>query len=375
MTSQSFSTHPFSTQRPADQTLGNQTSSEPTFAPLAFDTHIDIPWPERTPEGLPAWEGGSLEQAWLSAGEEAGERCFTLPKAQTGGLNAACLAAYVPQGPLSQEGHEAAWRRVQAMLTVIHNLGKRPGSSARLAVTAADVRRAAADGKVAVVPVVENGYAVGEDPARLEELARKFSLRYMTLTHNGHNALADAAVAPLEPAGRHGGLSAVGREMIAVMNKTGVLIDVSHAAKTTMMQASELSETPVFASHSCIRTLCDHARNLDDEQLHRLKETGGLVQITAMPPFLRKGGGGDMKDLMAHVRYAVERLGVEHVGLSSDFDGGGGIEGWRDASQTRAVTQALEAEGFDPSEIAALWGGNMLRLLEQAEKRAAFSLG
>ncbi|TPW34608.1 dipeptidase [Oecophyllibacter saccharovorans] len=330
---------------------------------LTFDTHIDISWPELTSEGLPAWE---REENTPEA-----QTCFSLPQAREGGLSAACLVAYVPQGPLSAAGHEAAWKRVQAMLEVIHVLGAPGAPHARTVKKAADVHGAVGAGQVALVPVIENGYAVGEDPARLEALVRRFGVRYMTLTHNGHNLLADSAVVRSGPAESHGGLSALGREMIETMNRHGVLVDVSHAAKSTMMQAVAHSSVPVFASHSCVRSLCDHPRNLDDEQLDALKESGGVLQVTAMPPFLRRGGGGDLTDLVRHIRYAVDRLGIEHVGISSDFDGGGGVAGWQNVAQCRNVTQALKAAGFDASEIEALWGGNMMRLLALAERKAA----
>lgn len=353
--------------RTSSHTPVSQIPLQTQQAPLTLDTHIDIPWPERTENGLPAWENPAL----ACSGEVPAESCFTFDKAQQGGLTAACLAAYIPQGPVNEAGHEASWKRVQAMLEAIYALAAHAPEKAAIATTAAQLRQVVGEGKVAVVPVIENGYALGEDPARLEDLVQRFGVRYITLTHNGHNLLADSAVVPKDTPARHGGLSALGREVIARMNRSGVLVDVSHTAKSTMMQAARHSSVPVFASHSCVRALCDHPRNLDDEQLDLLKETGGLIQITAMPPFLRKGGGGDLNDLARHVRYAVDRMGIEHVGLSSDFDGGGGVQGWREASQSRNVTKALQQAGFDASEIAALWGGNMLRLLEQGEQKAA----
>ena len=322
---------------------------------LTFDTHIDIPWPDQAD----AWAPDT-------------DRKVDVRKCDQGKLRSVCLAAYIPQGPRDEAGHEEAWHRVQAMLKVINALGgHQDGLSANVCRTAEDVRSAFRAGALAIVPAIENGHALGGVPSRIGQLAAEYGVRYLTLTHNGHNALADAAIPRKDlndSPELHGGLSELGRETIREMNRHGVLVDVSHTAKSTMMQASELSTTPVFASHSCVRSLCDHPRNLDDEQLDRLKETDGLIQITAMGSFLRKGGGGTVEDLARHVAYVAERVGVRHVGVSSDFDGGGGIPGWQDATETPAVTQALLKAGFSPEELTAIWGGNMLRLMEKAEQ-------
>ena len=209
------------------------------------------------------------------------------------------------------------------------------------------------------------------------EQFRALGAQYLTLTHNGHNALADSSN-PRTDLGDgptlHGGLSALGREAVATLNRLGMLVDVSHASKASMMQAAALSRTPVVATHSCIHALCPVPRNLDDEQLDLLKETGGLVQITAVPSFVRPQGKADkvsVADYMDHLDYAVRRCGVEHVGISSDFDGGGMLLDWRDASESANLTAELCRRGYDETEIAALWGGNFLRLLERAEAAAA----
>jgi membrane dipeptidase len=228
----------------------------------------------------------------------------------------------------------------------------------------------------AIVPCVENGHALGGD---LDTVAawRDAGVAYVTLTHNGHNALADSAIprADLgdEPT-RHGGLSAFGREAIAAFNRAGIVIDVAHASRDAMLQAAALSRTPIVSTHSCMRALCDHARNLDDAQLDVLRDVGGVVQVTMVPAFLRKGGKLEtvtLSDLLDHVDHAVARIGIEHVGLGSDFDGGGGVVGWRHAGESAAVTGGLLARGYDPAAIAMLWGGNFLRVMRAAEAAAA----
>ncbi|GBR52571.1 dipeptidase [Neokomagataea thailandica NBRC 106555] len=330
----------------------------PTSPFLTFDTHIDIPWPD---------------QADMMALQTP--RKVDYHKSRKGGLTTLCLAAYIPQGPITEAGHAEAFERARAMLTSITELEKRSTPETPLSIcrTAESIIEARKSNALAIVPVIENGYALGTNVENVGFFARNFGIRYITLTHNGHNAIADAAIAR-EDLGdtdsRHGGLSSLGREMIQAMNDHGVLIDVSHAARSTMMQAAEASSTPIVASHSCARALCDHPRNLDDEQLLKLRDTGGVIQITAMGSFLRKGGGGTLEDLVSHVRYVADKIGVSHVGVSSDFDGGGGIEGWNDASQTAHVTHALQRAGFHGDELNAVWGGNMLRLLHTAETKA-----
>ena len=227
-----------------------------------------------------------------------------------------------------------------------------------------------------IVPVIENGYAIGKELALLDEFAAR-GIRYMTLTHNGHNEIADAAIAlPTlgDPEALYGGLSDFGQAVIARMNELGVLIDISHASKATMLQAAARSRTPVVATHSCMKTLCDHKRNLDDEQLDALAATGGLAQITIVSNFLRpKARAADLtvEDIVDHVDYAVKRMGVDHVGIGTDFDGGGGVRGFMNASQTPNLTAALAKRGYGREEIAKIWGGNFLRLMRKAEAVAA----
>lgn len=326
---------------------------------LTLDSHIDIPWPD----GPDPFTDST--------------RRVDFGKMARGGLNAGCFAAYVPQGPRTPAGWADARSRALAMLAAINAMGaERNGMRTRVAATAAAIRQAAADGVTAIIPCVENGHALGEDPAALAEF-RALGAVYLTLTHNGHNALSDSSN-PRNDLGDapalHGGLSALGREVIGQLNRLGMLADVSHVSKQAMLQAAELSATPVVATHSCMHALCPVPRNLDDQQLDVLKATGGLVQITAVASFIKPQGRADavtVSDYMDHLDYAVRRCGVEHVGISSDFDGGGTITGWRDASQSQNLTAELQRRGYDASEIAALWGGNFLRLLQRAEQVAA----
>lgn len=321
---------------------------------LTLDTHIDIPWPDG-----PAFT-------------DDGARHVDLPKMRRGHLAGACFAAYAPQGPRTAEGYQAAFARAAAMLVAIAAMG---GEACRVCGSADAVEAAHRAGLTAIVPAVENGYACGEDPAALAALHR-LGARYLTLTHNGHNALGDSANprpdlgdAPVE----HGGLSPLGRRMIGELNRLGMLVDIAHVSKSTMLQAAEASRSPVVSTHSCIRALCNHPRNLDDEQLDALRDVGGVVQVTAVPNFLRADARKDevtLADFADHIDYAVKRIGIEHVGISSDFDGGGGFTGWRNAADCPNVTAELAGRGYGARELALLWGGNFLGVMRQAERSA-----
>lgn len=319
---------------------------------LVIDTHVDIPWPN----------GADFLVD--------GPRCVDLPKLKRGGVGAVCFAAYVPQGKRDAEGDAEAKARALGMLDRIAGMGKADGTV--LACDADSIERAHGNGRIAVIPAVENGTAIGGDLAVLDEFAAR-GVRYMTLTHNGHNALADAAI-PRRDLGdaesEHGGLSALGRAAIARMNDLGILADISHAAKPAMVQAASLSRTPVIATHSCARALCDHPRNLDDEQLDILRATGGVIQITMVSTFLRPGAKPSdvgVHTVADHVDYAVRRIGIDHVGIGTDFDGGGGVDGYMNAGQTPALTAELVSRGYDEVALGKIWGGNFLRVLRAAE--------
>jgi membrane dipeptidase len=325
---------------------------------LTIDTHIDIPWP--------------------SGPDPFGEttRKVDLPKMRRGGLAAGCFVAYVPQAARTAENEHAAFARALGMLESIRGMERNQrGLTARVATTVREIEAARQDGVLAVIPAVENGFAVGRDLSRLARL-RALGARYLTLTHNGHNALADSAIARADLGdgqSEHGGLSGLGREAIAELNRLGILVDVAHVSREAMLQAAACSRTPVVATHSCIRALCDHPRNLDDVQLDAIGDVGGVVQVTAVSVFLRREAKPEqvsVADFADHIDYAVRRIGVDHVGISSDFDGGGGFAGWNDAGESANVTTELLARGYGPAELAALWGGNFLRVLRRAEEVA-----
>jgi membrane dipeptidase len=319
---------------------------------LTIDTHIDIPWPAAT---MP------------------GPRRADPAKMRAGGLRAGCLAAYVPQGARTAEGFQAAQERALAMLQAIRGMGEAEGMA--LATTAAELRAAHGAGHTAVLPCVENGHALGEDLGLLAEF-RRLGARYITLCHNGHNLLCDSSNPRADlgdAATLHGGLSGFGREAVAEMNRLGMLVDISHTSQQTALQAIQASRTPVVATHSCVRALCNVPRNVDDLVLDALRDTEGMVNITAVSGFVKAGARPDavtVSDYVDHMEYAIDRCGLAFVGISSDFDGGGYFKGWMDASESPNLTAELVRRGYGAHEIAQLWGGNFLRLLERAEADA-----
>lgn len=325
---------------------------------VTLDTHIDIPWPT----GPDPFHDSS--------------RKVDLPKMLRGGVSTACFVAYVPQVTRTPVAEEAAYARASAMLDQINGMSHRSGSiPVRVAANSASIQAAKRDGVLAIVPCVENGFAIGTDVSRIAALRAKGAV-YMTLTHNGHNALADSCNPRRDLGDReteHGGLSVLGRAAIAAMNRVGMLVDVAHTSRDTMVQAAEESRTPIISSHSCVSALCDHSRNMTDWQLDVIRGVGGVIQITAVSAFIRPNARPEevtVADYCDHIDHAVRRIGIDHVGISSDFDGGGGISDWNDASQSPNVTAELMRRGYDRGALEKLWGGNFLRVMRKAEDLA-----
>ena len=216
------------------------------------------------------------------------------------------------------------------------------------------------------MPAIENGYAIGRDLSNIKKF-RDAGVVYMTLCHNGDNDICDSARGTSE----HGGLSNFGRSVVAEMNRTGMMIDLSHAAESTFYDVLEASAVPVVCSHSSCKALCDHPRNLTDEQLSAIAAKGGVVQITMYKGFLVKEGDATLDDFMRHLEHAIAVVGAKHVGIGTDFDGDGTIIGCRDASQLINLTRELLRRGYDEATIADIWGRNWLRVMAEVQKNAA----
>lgn len=371
---------------------------------ITIDTHVDIPNNFGSDEVDPGVRGRFQND---------------LPKMREGGLDAAFFIVYQGQGERTPEGYAAANRIAMGKFDGIRRMtDELYPDEIGLAYTADDVERLHAEGKLVALIGVENAFGLGTDLATWQEYY-DLGARYVSLTHNGHNDFGDAAVevARLGDAGPEwGGLSPLGREAIETLNRLGIMVDVSHAGRETMLQTVEASRAPVIASHSSIRAVADHPRNLDDEQLRVLAARGGVAQTTALGAFVkvqpperaeavaalrerfeiqsnadiqrldeeaRRGWDEGMAEIEAqfpaasladyidHIDYAVDLVGIDHVGISSDFDGGGGVTGWMDTSETFNVTLELVRRGYTEDEIRKLWGGNLLRVMREVEAVAA----
>ncbi|MBL6655235.1 MAG: dipeptidase [Flavobacteriaceae bacterium] len=297
---------------------------------------------------------------------------FNLPKMIEGGLDVAWLVVYTAQGELNEEGYEAAYNNAISKFNAIDRLvNVYAPDQVELAFTSDDVRRILARGKKVIMIGVENAYSMGLDTSNVEKFWKR-GARYVSLTHNGHNQFSDSNTGEFDGTSMHNGLSDLGKEVIELLNYYGIMIDISHPSKEAIRQMTELSKAPIIASHSSARGLRDHPRNVDDEQLNWIKENGGVIQTTALGFFLtdREDPPANMDDFIDHIDYMVDKIGIDHVGISSDFDGGGGIVGWEDASETMNVTSALRERGYSESEIAKLWGGNLLRVLNEVQEIA-----
>ena len=307
-----------------------------------------------------------------------------LPKMNAGGLDVAWFIVYTGQGPLGDEGYPDAHANAMDKFTAIHRLAEEIApNQIEIAYTSDDVRRIVAAGKKVGMIGIENAYPIGPDLSNIEKFY-ELGGRYMSLAHNGHNQLSDSNTGERDGVYWHGGLSEMGRFAIREMNRLGIMIDISHPSRDSILQTFELSRAPVIASHSSARALTDHSRNLDDDMLLALQANGGVVQTVAFGSYINEArrvhfaNGGDgadappatVSDFVDHIDYIVNLIGLEHVGISSDFDGGGGIEGWNDASETFNVTLELVRRGYSEEEIGMLWSGNLLRALDDVQRIA-----
>lgn len=288
-----------------------------------------------------------------------------LHKMTEGHLDAAIMVAYLPQKGCSEQELATANAEANRLLTEIEKMVAACPAAA-IARTPADLYRLKQAGKKAVMMGVENGYAFTN---RLDTIAefRRRGVVYTTLCHNGDNQLCDAAS---KSQGTHGGLSPLGRQAIEEMNRVGMMIDLSHAGEATFYQALELSSLPVVCSHSSARALCDHPRNLTDDQLRALAARGGVAQVTLYNGFLRTDGAATIDDAVRHLLHMVEVAGIDHVGIGTDFDGDGGVPGCASAAELLNFTRALMAEGFDMESLRKVWGGNFLRVMQQVQDAA-----
>ena len=373
---------------------------------LTVDTHVDIAGERYT---TPAVDPG-IDHPDL--------RC-DLVKMVKGQVDGVFLAVFVGQrGGLDEEGYRAVYDKAMARFEALHRLPAMYPERCALVISARDLPLIASTGRRAIMIGIENGYPVGENLARIPEF-HALGARYITLCHTGHNQICDSS-SPDEA--KHGGLSDFGKLVVAEMNRVGIMVDVSHASEQSFWDVIEVTKAPIIASHSGCSGVHVHDRNLTDLQLRALAENGGTIQIVALGGYLRPESteygdavaalreelelpsraearkmsetereklqplyeqywtrrgelreqfpGPSVVDLVDHIEHAVQVAGIDHVGIGTDFDGGGGIHGFQNHAEAPNVTIELVRRGFGEEEIAKIWGGNLLRVWGEVEETA-----
>ena len=291
------------------------------------------------------------------------ERLVTLPRMKDGHLDASIMVAYLPQGERTDEAHMAATAKANRIITQIEEMVNANATEVGLAYNADDLYRLKNEGKKAIMLGIENGYAIGHDLSLIEQFRRR-GVVYMTLCHNGDNDICDSA---RKSNNEHGGVSPFGADVIREMNRLGMMVDLSHASEKSFYDAMDISQVPIVCSHSSCRSLCDHPRNLTDEQMKRLANSGGVMQVTFYEGFLQTDSKACIADAIEHINHAVNIMGIEHVGIGTDFDGDGGVPGLVHAGELINLTRALLRERYSESDLRLLWGENFLRVMREVQ--------
>ena len=286
-----------------------------------------------------------------------------LHKMTEGHLDATIMVAYLKQLELTDEALLAATAKADRILNEIEAMVAKSCSYVDIAYTPADLYRLKSEGKKAIMLGIENGYAIGNDISNIERF-RNRGVVYMTLCHNGNNQLCGSARYNDEGLG----VNAFGEQVIKEMNRVGMMVDISHAGEQTFYDALNISSKPIVASHSSARALCNHPRNLTDDQLKALADKGGVAQVTLYSGFLKEQGMATIQDAIEHLNHMVNVMGIEHVGIGTDFDGDGGITGCASASELINFTRCLLKERYSEEDIRRIWGGNFLRVMEEVQK-------
>jgi microsomal dipeptidase-like Zn-dependent dipeptidase/gamma-glutamyl-gamma-aminobutyrate hydrolase PuuD len=310
---------------------------------VTIDSHTDTP----------------MLSASFDLGRKEGGK-VNLPLMREGLLDAVFMAAYSPQGARDDRSLQQAYEYAADRLSKITAQAEKYQAYTGMARTPDEVRRLKREGKKALLLGVENGYAIGKDLWKLQQL-KAWGVSYITLCHNGDNDLCDSAAGDAE----WGGLSPFGRETVAEMNRLGLMIDVSHAADSTFYDVLKYSKKPVLASHSGARALRPHQRNLDDDQIRALAAQGGVLQVCLYNGFISEDADrASIGDAVKHLCHIIKTGGIDAVGIGSDFDGGGELIGCRAANELIQITMRLMAEGFDDACMAKIWGGNLMRVMD-----------
>lgn len=364
---------------------------------LTVDTHCDTPLEFVKPD--------------FDVGKKNSTGCIDFPKMKEGGLHTEFFAVYTAQGPRNNASYNNINKRAFSMLNQIYENVEKYSSVAEIAYTADDAYRIKKNGKIAIYIGIENGYPIGRDITKVKEFFDA-GARYITLCHTKNNDICDSSN---DASGaEHNGLSDFGKQVVKEMNKLGMMIDVSHISDKSFYDVMAQSDAPVIASHSSCRALCNNPRNITDDMLLALKSNGGVIQICVLSGYLkifeddpemlrelaqlrRQYGNYDtisndatkemirekyrttrtkyekhatVSDVVDHIDHVVQVIGIDYVGIGTDFDGGGGVEDCKDASEMKNITIELLRRGYSKKEIEKIWSGNIMRVMRQVEKTA-----
>lgn len=298
----------------------------------------------------------------FNIGEKQGGK-VNLPFMEEGRIDAAFMVAYIPQGERDEASLAKATAYAEERLKEVIRQEQLNPTRMGIARTPDDLLRLKQAGKKAIFLGIENGYALGKDVNNVRKF-RDMGVSYITLCHNGDNDLCDSA----RGKGEWKGLSPLGKQMVAEMNRLGVMVDISHAAESTFYDVLACSRYPIIASHSSARALCNHPRNLTDDQLKAIAGQGGVVQLCLYKGFINEEAEkASVSDAIRHINHMVDLIGVEHVGIGSDFDGDGELIGCRASNELINITMHLLKEGYSETDISRIWGGNFLRVMHQVQ--------
>jgi membrane dipeptidase len=370
------------------------------FRVLTVDSHCDTPH-QLIREDWNIGERHNLDEGGIWS-------WIDFPRMKEGGLDAEFFAVYVEQGERNPEGYAQAREKADRLLDAIHRMGEDYQDLVEIATTPDDAYRLEKEGKIAAFIGMENGYPIGLDLSLIEYFYNR-GVRYITLSHFWDN---DICASSMRENPEDNGLSEFGKKVVAECNRLGMMVDVSHVSDKSFFDVLQVTKAPVIASHSSVRSICNNPRNLSDEMLKALAENGGVIQICLVSIFLKEekpnperdqamaeltkkyGSFRDikdeetrqkvrqeatdiyeryptematLKDLVDHIDYVVKLIGIDHVGIGSDFDGGGGIEGCDDVSNVPHITEELVRRGYSEEDIGKIWGGNLMRVFRQVQ--------
>lgn len=360
---------------------------------LTVDTHCDTPM--------------GFTDPGFDMGVRSDDGCVDFPKMVEGGLHAEFFAVFTGQGVRNDSTFDLVHNKALEIFAAIHKNVEKNSSVAEIATTPEDAYRIKKEGKIAAFIGVENGYPIGKDISRVKQYY-DMGARYITLAHTKNNDICDSSTDPAGP--ENDGLSSFGTQVVKEMNKLGMMVDISHISDKSFFDVLKVTATPVIASHSSCRALCGSPRNLSDDMLLALKENGGVIQICILGNYLKtpepnpeleaklkglKDKYGDynllpdtlkkivrtqyrqiqrtyekpatVKDVVDHIDHVVQVIGIDYVGIGTDFDGGGGVDGCRNASEMKNITIELLRRGYSKSDITKIWGGNIMRVMQKVQ--------